>query len=255
MGLAARLESLGPVGRNIVLALLMAVFFAMIGPFGSFAQPWPQRFATCLAYSFSSVLIWGPGYPWLLRAATRLGGPPLLVRLACGLLISAPVALTAVLVARFILRAPSLPNVLIVYTQVAAIAVPLALLHYAVQQWGAGRAAAAAAAPAPPRILERLPAALGPEIVALEAEDHYVRVHTARGSVLILMRFADAIAELDGLRGLRVHRSWWVARAAVTGAAKAGRRAELKLSNGLSVPVSRAAMAEARADGLLGVRA
>jgi DNA-binding LytR/AlgR family response regulator len=69
------------------------------------------------------------------------------------------------------------------------------------------------------------------------------------------MRFADAMAELDGLPGLQVHRSWWVARAAVAGAAKSGRRAELALTNGLSVPISRAAMPEARAAGYLGVRA
>jgi hypothetical protein len=31
---------------------------------------------------------------------------------------------------------------------------------------------------------------------------------------LLLMRFSDATAELDGLPGLRVHRSWWIAEGA-----------------------------------------
>ena len=93
------------------------------------------------------------------------------------------------------------------------------------------------------------------EVLALQAEDHYVRVHTAKGSTLLLMRMADAIAELDGQAGMQVHRSWWVARAAVSGAAPTGRRASLILVNGLAVPVARAAMPRARALGLLGVRA
>ena len=33
--------------------------------------------------------------------------------------------------------------------------------------------------------------------LALEAEDHYVRVHTLHGSALILMRLADAVTVLD----------------------------------------------------------
>ncbi|MEO8113887.1 MAG: LytTR family DNA-binding domain-containing protein [Phenylobacterium sp.] len=104
------------------------------------------------------------------------------------------------------------------------------------------------------RLHARLPAAVDGEILALQAEDHYVRVHTARGSALLLMRMGDAVAELDGLAGLQVHRSWWVARTAVAGAAPAGRRANLALTNGLAVPISRAAMAQARAAGFLGVR-
>ncbi|MGH6783457.1 MAG: hypothetical protein ACREBP_02415, partial [Sphingomicrobium sp.] len=46
----------------------------------------------------------------------------------------------------------------------------------------------------PRTLLLRLPKRLGEEIVALEAEDHYLRVHTALGSDLVLMRLSDAIA-------------------------------------------------------------
>ncbi|MFX8624480.1 LytTR family DNA-binding domain-containing protein, partial [Acinetobacter baumannii] len=75
--------------------------------------------------------------------------------------------------------------------------------------------AAPAGAP-PPRFLERLPLKLrGAEIYAVEAEDHYLRLHTSRGSDLILMRLSDAIVELEGLEGARTHRSWWVAKGAV----------------------------------------
>jgi DNA-binding LytR/AlgR family response regulator len=99
--------------------------------------------------------------------------------------------------------------------------------------------AAPAGAPAA-RFLERLPVKLrGGELYAVQAEDHYLRLHTSRGSDLILMRLADAIAELDGLEGARTHRSWWVAKAAVADARRADGRGTLVLKNGVEAPVSR----------------
>src|SRR4051794_29307167 len=75
------------------------------------------------------------------------------------------------------------------------------------------------AAPSQPA---RLPDRLrGARLLAVEAEDHYLRFHTDRGSDLLLMRLADAIAELEGL-GTQTHRSWWVARDAVVAVEKRG---------------------------------
>jgi DNA-binding LytR/AlgR family response regulator len=93
----------------------------------------------------------------------------------------------------------------------------------------------------PPRFLERLPARLrAATILAVEAQDHYLQVHTNAGRELILMRLSDAVAELEGLEGAQVHRSWWVARAAVAEARREERRAILTLKDGSEVPVSRA---------------
>ena len=93
---------------------------------------------------------------------------------------------------------------------------------------------------APARFLERLPPRLrGATLHAVQAEDHYLRLHTDRGSDLILMRLSDAVAELEGLEGARTHRSWWVARSAVRGVDRGDGRATLTLEGGLSVPVSR----------------
>ncbi|MBA4767355.1 MAG: LytTR family transcriptional regulator, partial [Porphyrobacter sp.] len=64
-------------------------------------------------------------------------------------------------------------------------------------------------------LLDQLPAEIGSAIIALEMEDHYVRVHTMLGSALVLMRMRDAVALLGDLEGMQVHRSWWVARGAV----------------------------------------
>lgn len=84
----------------------------------------------------------------------------------------------------------------------------------------------------PPR-LRRAP------ILALQAEDHYLRVHTGDGDCLILMRLSDAIAAVESLDGARTHRSWWVARDAVTAVARGDGRATLSLSSGAEAPVSR----------------
>jgi hypothetical protein len=99
--------------------------------------------------------------------------------------------------------------------------------------------AAATGAP-PPKFLGRLPARLrGADLYAVEAEDHYLRLHTSLGQDLILMRLADAIVELEGLEGAQTHRSWWVARDAVTAAERMDGRAVLTLMDGAEAPVSR----------------
>ncbi len=109
--------------------------------------------------------------------------------------------------------------------------------------------AAPADAP-PPKFLERLPARLaGAELWAVQAEDHYLRLHTSLGQDLILLRLGDAIGELEGIEGARTHRSWWVARAAVRGVEREDGRATLALPGGVTAPVSRAYAKVLRAGG------
>ena len=108
-----------------------------------------------------------------------------------------------------------------------------------------------AAAPATSaRFLDRLPPHLGRDLVYLRMADHYVEAFTAAGSTLVLMRFADAVAELEGAGGLRVHRSYWVARDHVTGANRLNGRIVLNLTGGHEAPVSRGYLAAVRAAGL-----
>jgi DNA-binding LytR/AlgR family response regulator len=102
------------------------------------------------------------------------------------------------------------------------------------------------------RFLERLPFRLkGAEIYAVQAEDHYLRVHTSRGSDLILMRLSDAVAELDGIDGAQTHRSWWVARGAIADVRRGDGHANVVLSNGIEAPVSRSALPILREKGWL----
>jgi DNA-binding LytR/AlgR family response regulator len=103
------------------------------------------------------------------------------------------------------------------------------------------RGPAANAEAPPPAIREKLPPKLArARLVAVAAEDHYLRIHTEAGDDLILMRLTDALEALKHCPGLRTHRSWWVARDAVEHAKFARGRGELTLANGLKVPVSRA---------------
>ncbi|MBU6269648.1 MAG: LytTR family transcriptional regulator DNA-binding domain-containing protein, partial [Sphingomonadales bacterium] len=57
--------------------------------------------------------------------------------------------------------------------------------------------------------------------------------------------------EMDGVEGARVHRGWWVARAAVSGVERRGRAVWLRLANGLEAPVARNAVADLREQGWL----
>lgn len=88
------------------------------------------------------------------------------------------------------------------------------------------------------RFFRRLPAHLGRDIVYLKMSDHYVEVFTTTGHTVLLMRFADAVSELEGL-GVRVHRSYWVGRGQLERLSRRGRRRFLRLANGAEVPVSR----------------
>ncbi len=99
----------------------------------------------------------------------------------------------------------------------------------------------------PSALLSRLPPGIGSDIIALETEDHYLRVHTGEGSALILMRMADAVALLDPRLGAQVHRRWWVAEAAVTGVKTEGQKLSLCLIDKIVVPVGRTFAASVRA--------
>jgi hypothetical protein len=91
-----------------------------------------------------------------------------------------------------------------------------------------------------PKLLGRLPEEVSGALLHLSVSDHYVEVATDRGTGRVLMRFSDAIEEVAQVDGLRVHRSHWVARAAVAAVERDNGRTFLTLINGTRVPVSRA---------------
>ena len=97
----------------------------------------------------------------------------------------------------------------------------------------------------------RSKAAVERDLLALEMEDHYLRIHTVLGSDLILLRLRDALAELGSERGRQVHRSWWVAEGAVATIERSAGRLMLKLRNGVDVPVSKTFRDQVKAAGWL----
>lgn len=91
-----------------------------------------------------------------------------------------------------------------------------------------------------PRLLDRLGAPDGAHVQRLTVDDHYVIVFLDDGSrERVLMRFADAVAEMAGQAGLLSHRSHWVSLDMVAGVCREGTKEVVVLKDGGHVPLSR----------------
>lgn len=238
--------------RDLSVAVFIGLALAFIGPFGSYDRPLEQRLLTCLGYGLAGSAVFWPSVRLGVRLGARAGLPDPFAAVVALAAACAPVALVVWLISPLVNPGRHATGVMPLYFSVLALALPLGFAMLFVSRWAEPRPTVEATPElAPPRLLARLPGRLGADILALQAEDHYVRVHTALGSDLILMRLADAIAEADGVEGLRVHRSWWVAKTAVRSARAEGRRAMLVLTGGLEVPVTRESVPEVRRAGWL----
>ena len=109
-----------------------------------------------------------------------------------------------------------------------------------------GTAAVSPGAGPQARFLERLAPEAGRDVIYLKVSGHYITVVTTAGSGSLLMRFADAVAELEGA-GMQVHRSFWVAHRHVTAVEQREGRTVVCLTGGRMVPVSRTFVAAVRA--------
>ena len=88
---------------------------------------------------------------------------------------------------------------------------------------------------------QKLPESIqGAQLLALKAEDHYLKVFTDCGSALILMKFEDALSVLNGYPGVQTHRSWWVASCQLEGLSEVPAASpHIQLPDGEKVPISR----------------
>jgi len=227
--------------RGAVVATLVGAFLSFIGAFGTsdvppvkrtlfmVGQAWVGAFLGVIAYRIAARAPFTGGVWW--RAAI-LGG----------VMMAAPMGVVVWAASHLVNvegpRLDVLPGYILASTVVS---IAMSLLGVLIGNSLSGAAVPAAVAlPEPPKFLARLPLKLqGAEVWAVEAEDHYLRLHTSKGQDLILLRLADAVRELEGIEGEQVHRSWWVARAAVTDAERGDGRAILTLKDGSKVPVSR----------------
>jgi hypothetical protein len=249
--------------RMCAVALVAGLLLGIIGPFGTFeSMSTVTRFSFWMGGIAIGMIIHIP----LFYAAALVGTQyrlPVWVWVSLSAVIAA-VPMTFVINGIFatMIGASNLDSMPQLYPFVFAISLPMQWVSY----WTRGQnepapsaslvtkplqsvqpvevplpevAATPIVAPSGPKLLSRLPARIGRNIVCLEMEDHYVRIHTALGDGMIHMRMADAVPELEGIEGMLVHRSWWVAREAITGWSRDGKTLMLRLSNGKSVPVAR----------------
>ena len=100
---------------------------------------------------------------------------------------------------------------------------------------------------APPDFMRRLAPHNAGRLLALCAERHYVRVYTETGSELLLMRLSDAIEDCQHLNGMQIHRSCWVHRDAVDRLKRTNGKLEVRLRNGVMLPVARSRQSAAGA--------
>jgi hypothetical protein len=246
------------LGRKIAVEILLVaaigLALAALGPFGSYAVPFGARAALWIGFILAGFAIFRPMLVvagWL-DEATGIGRVP--ARLLVVALGAVPLSLLIDLfLDRLLPASPATNRFPLLYVQVFGIGVVVQfVMDRLLNPPTASPPAAAEPASAPPqrpRFLDRVPPTVGPRLLCLSMEDHYVRAHGEQGSALILMRLRDAIAELDGLAGLQVHRSWWVAADAVERVERDGARLRLRLANGLLVPVARSQEGAVRAQG------
>ena len=106
-------------------------------------------------------------------------------------------------------------------------------------------AAAPADASAAEAFFSSLPAAIGRDLVRIDADLHYLQVRTALGRATVLGSLVEVEAAL-AQAGLRVHRSHWVAFAHLRRVSKSAKGWACELRNGDRVPISRRRLADVR---------
>lgn len=227
--------------RSLCVGLAAALVLTLTGAFGTLERPfWPRL--TYWLFMMGVGSVWGEVCARLLNRVEGLDDRPWLHVVALTAMIVGPMCLFVWIATGPIFHGRLYPldrlGMLFVpvLTVTAAISALSVFLH---REWPV-ETRSGPGAPERVRFLDRLPSKLrGARLIAVESEDHYLRLHTDRGSDLILMRLSDAVAELEGLEGAQTHRSWWVARDAVRGAERGDGRATLTLEGGVLAPVSR----------------
>lgn len=244
---ATRWTTLPPV-RWIGLTVVAGVLLAVLGPFGSYINGGPARL---LSYWIGAMLLglvlYGSAYRLVSLRLTRGSRRWWLALAGATLLASVPEAL-ATRAAAFRLW-PELAKLHLSLPLWFAQTTTIGLVAMGCVGLVVRRSAtmpddlAAPSAPVEPAVMP-----LGGDVLALQMEDHYVRVHRPASTELILMSLGRAIEAMQA-EGLRTHRSWWVASHAVSAVEGNTRSMRLRLTNGVVAPVARSAVIHLKAAG------
>ncbi len=214
---------------------LVVLVFTVTGPF----QTYPMAFWQRALYWFLNI---GSGWAFLIAALAfvlrhpRLDNWPMVGRSALAMLLALVPTFLAIWWVHVLMRGGSLNATLVFNITFVYLLIGSTMIYRVRTRLGqtGGRAA-----PAPVPFLDRLPAELGRDLVSLSMQDHYVEATTSKGTTLILMRFGDALDELANLDGYQIHRSHWIAAAALGGVQRQGSSLTVTLTDGRSLPVSR----------------
>ena len=227
--------------RGLIIAAAAGVVLAVSGAFGTAQIPISLRLAYWVPVMLAGAL-WGHVCSRLVDRWIDMDERPWITVAALSASITGPVSVlvwfvTGLVFEGQVYRVGALP---LMVGPVLTVTVVMSAINVFLSKAQPVQTHAAPAGAAPARFPDRLPMKLrGAAIRAVQAEDHYLRIHTDLGHDIILMRMADAVGLLDALPGARVHRSWWVARSAVEGSSSANGRTTLQLATGIEAPVSR----------------
>lgn len=250
--------------------IAIAIILAAVGALGTFDQPIGSRLVTWLLLTLGGYACFRPVIgvgTWLSRRAAL----PVYPMIALATVLAAlPATLVMAALSGNRVTSVSVGELGSLFPYVLLIGAIATSIQIAVRRsMDAGTAMAAApdfaedepvervaaqgdqsSAPRSP-FLDQIPAAIAHGLLYVGNEDHYVRAYSAAGEAMVLARMRDVVAGLAGIDGARVHRSWWVARAAVAGMTRRDRAVYLRLLDGREVPVARSMMAVLKADGWL----
>ena len=241
-------------------ALLVAVLLSLMAPWGTWRLGLPVRVGYFLACALFWKLGLAAGRRLVARLTPSIGGPGavVLMVLAGSIPACAGTELSLWVITRH--TAPLAP----LYLESLALGLVIAFAYRGLfQATPAGTMATSPTASVP--LESVLPVSVrqsseaflarhalelaGRRLLALEAEDHYLRIHVVGASTLVLLRMRDATEMLGASAGWQPHRSFWVANGCRARAERRGQGWQLALENGLVVPVSRAALPAMRAAG------
>lgn len=255
------LQRLATAPRFWAAIAAAALLLGLVGPFGTYeGLRLPARLAYWAATVAATYFV-GVAFVHLQSAlwSRRRGRPGAAVYALFGAVAGVPVTLAVWALNAAVFEGGAIPFLPLLAYVVVISAVVSAVVALFMEQFERQQAAASvlpvAASPAPsaprrPRILDRLPPHLRGELSHMTMQDHYVDIRTDRGGALVLMRFADAIAETDPVEGLQIHRSHWVALDQIALTVRLGGRPMLKMKDGAMLPVSRSYLDAVRAAGL-----
>lgn len=241
------------VARSLAIVTAIALFLAIINPYGAMSgAPFLLGFALWFLMITVGTLAGIATSRWLSRTGEAPSRP---ILIGASSLTSTIAVIGLIEVFRLIWQdRVGIPGPQGNFFYVLVISIAVTSVYTLIDGRDAADASASDNGSSPSPIatfLKRLPVKFHTaDLYAITSEDHYLRVYTSLGDELILMRLSDAARELTGAPGLQVHRSWWVASAAIQTVRKENGRSFLILENGTEVPVSRSYRDAVRATGI-----